>query len=37
MVESMLRYDGLVYYFCSLEFREKFETVPWTYVLKAGL
>jgi len=30
-------YDGLVYYFCSRECREKFETAPWTYVAKAGL
>jgi YHS domain-containing protein len=30
-------YDGLVYYFCSQECRETFETAPGTYVAKASL
>ncbi len=30
-------YDGLVYYFCSPECRENFETAPRTYIARAGL
>ena len=30
-------HDGLVYYFCSPECREKFESAPSTYAARAGL
>jgi YHS domain-containing protein len=30
-------YDGWVYYFCSRECRERFETAPWTYLARIGL
>jgi YHS domain-containing protein len=30
-------YDGWVYYFCSRDCREKFETAPWKYLASAGL